>query len=94
LTTIRSVDQNGEPAPFSGAPERAPKKLRPWFHPRAKNSKSPLFVFGHWAALGLRCEKNWISLDSGCVWGRSLSAVRLDDRKVFQVQSHRKDRGR
>jgi bis(5'-nucleosyl)-tetraphosphatase (symmetrical) len=42
-------------------------------------------VFGHWAALGLRMKKRYISLDSGCVWGGQLSAVRLEDRALFQV---------
>ncbi len=44
-------------------------------------------VFGHWAALGLDIGPHHIGLDTGCVWGNSLSAVRLDDRMVFQVKS-------
>ena len=42
-------------------------------------------VFGHWAALGLRFGDDWIALDSGCAWGGPLTAVRLEDRRVFQV---------
>jgi bis(5'-nucleosyl)-tetraphosphatase (symmetrical) len=42
-------------------------------------------AFGHWAALGLRIKKRYIALDSGCVWGGRLSAVRLEDEVLFQV---------
>jgi bis(5'-nucleosyl)-tetraphosphatase (symmetrical) len=46
-------------------------------------------VFGHWAALGLIIRDNVIGLDSGCVWGEELTAVRLAsnpiERTVTQV---------
>jgi bis(5'-nucleosyl)-tetraphosphatase (symmetrical) len=41
-------------------------------------------VFGHWASLGVLLRADVIALDSGCVWGRKLSAMRLDDRRTFQ----------
>ena len=41
-------------------------------------------VFGHWAALGLRLKKRYIAMDSGCVWGGELSALRVEDRALFQ----------
>ena len=41
-------------------------------------------VCGHWATLGLHLEPGVIALDTGCVWGRKLTAVRLEDRKVFE----------
>ncbi len=44
-------------------------------------------VFGHWAALGLALGPGHLGLDSGCVWGHQLSAVRLDDRALFQVDA-------
>jgi len=43
-------------------------------------------AFGHWAALGLLMKKRYLALDSGCVWGGKLSAVRLEDRRLFQVK--------
>lgn len=50
-------------------------------------------VFGHWAALGLMLRENLVALDSGCVWGNRLSAVRLADdpaaRVVTQVACER-----
>ena len=45
-------------------------------------------TFGHWSALGLRLENNIAALDSGCLWGGKLSAMRLEDRKTFQVPCH------
>ena len=43
-------------------------------------------ITGHWAALGLHIEPNVLAIDSGCVWGRQLTAVRLEDRTVYQVE--------
>jgi bis(5'-nucleosyl)-tetraphosphatase (symmetrical) len=46
------------------------------------SSTTPI-VCGHWAALGLRLRPDLLALDSGCVWGGALTAVRLEDRAVF-----------
>jgi bis(5'-nucleosyl)-tetraphosphatase (symmetrical) len=43
-----------------------------------------MVVCGHWAALGLQIAPGLVALDSGCVWGGRLSAVRLEDHAVFQ----------
>ena len=53
--------------------------------PSARRSADAMIITGHWAALGLRLESNHLAIDSGCVWGRQLTAVRLEDRAVFQV---------
>jgi bis(5'-nucleosyl)-tetraphosphatase (symmetrical) len=44
-------------------------------------------VFGHWSQLGLIVLPGLVSLDTGCVWGRQLTAVRLDTKvaRVHQV---------
>jgi bis(5'-nucleosyl)-tetraphosphatase (symmetrical) len=42
-------------------------------------------VFGHWSKLGLSVQPGAIGLDSGCVWGGALSALRLEDRTLYQV---------
>jgi bis(5'-nucleosyl)-tetraphosphatase (symmetrical) len=69
---------------FTGPPEEAPKGCRPWFELRADGATGVTIVCGHWATLGLRMQPGLLALDSGCVWGGSLTAVRLDDEEVFQ----------
>lgn len=46
-----------------------------------------LVVYGHWAKQGLKIRHNTIGLDSGCVYGRQLSALLLPERKIFQVDA-------
>jgi hypothetical protein len=48
-----------------------------------------LVVYGHWAAQGLKIKENSIGLDSGCVYGRTLSAVVLPERKIVQALARR-----
>lgn len=63
----------------------APPGYLPWFEVPGRKSVAEIVICGHWSALGLRLEENLIALDSGCVWGGRLSAVRLDDRRLTQV---------
>lgn len=55
-----------------------PADLLPWFQIPGRRSRELKIVFGHWSALGLWRGEGVIGLDSGCLWGRSLSAARLD----------------
>ena len=52
-----------------------------------RRSRDATVVAGHWATLGLRLEDDFIGLDTGCVYGGSLTAVRLEDREVFAVEN-------
>jgi bis(5'-nucleosyl)-tetraphosphatase (symmetrical) len=84
MTTLRMLDKHGEPLKFSGAPADAPKGAIPWYDAPRRRSRDATILFGHWAAHGFAQRlPEWIALDSGCVWGRLLTAVRLDDGKVF-----------
>jgi len=86
LTRLRVCKPSGEMSSFSGPPEEAPSGYLPWFRiPNRRNSDATI-ITGHWAALGLRLEPNHLAIDSGCVWGRQLTAVRLEDRSLFQVE--------
>lgn len=88
LTRLRTCNERGEMAlAFAGAPDQAPPGQMPWFQVPGRRSADSVAVFGHWAALGLELAEGWLALDSGCVWGRQLTAVRLEDRAVFQVPS-------
>ena len=65
-----------------GPPGSQPPGLLPWFQVPGRRSRDLRIVFGHWSALGLWHDDGVIGLDSGCLWGRSLSAVRLDSKPV------------
>ncbi len=67
--------------------DNAPEHLTPWFDLTHRRTQDCTIVFGHWSTLGLVLRDNIISLDTGCVWGGKLSAVRLEDRLVVQVKS-------
>jgi len=56
----------------------------PWYDAPARASRDTPVLFGHWAALGLVVRDDVVCLDSGCVWGRQLSALRLEDRQLIQ----------
>jgi bis(5'-nucleosyl)-tetraphosphatase (symmetrical) len=85
LTRLRACTPDGETSNFSGPPEETPPGYFPWFRIAARRSTDMTIITGHWAALGLHMEPNLLAIDSGCVWGRQLTAVRLEDRTVFQV---------
>ena len=71
----------------SGPPFRARKSLVPWFEFKDAAWHGARVVFGHWSALGLVILPDYICVDTGCIWGRQLTAVRLDKRvpRVIQV---------
>ncbi len=84
LTLIRMCDSpSSMELSYNGTLDKAPKKLKPWFELRDDGNIT--VYFGHWAALGLYQKKNYYCLDSGCVWGNRLSAIRISDKKLFQV---------
>jgi len=79
LTRMRYCDRRGRlDLHESGPPGSQPKGLVPWFDAPERRSRSSHIVFGHWAALGLMRRTDVTALDTGCVWGNCLTAVRLD----------------
>jgi len=89
LTRMRLIDCHGT-LDFShkGALEDAPDGFLPWFRLRAERPLKQKLLFGHWAALeGHTGDDRIIGLDTGCVWGRSLSALCLEDGRMTQIQS-------
>lgn len=85
FTRLRTCTPAGETSSFSGPPDEAPAGFFPWFRIPDRRNADVTIISGHWAALGLHIEPNLLAIDSGCVWGRQLTAVRLEDRAVFQV---------
>ncbi|MDH4215833.1 MAG: symmetrical bis(5'-nucleosyl)-tetraphosphatase, partial [Gallionella sp.] len=70
---------------FKGEVENIPAGYLPWFDVPERASRNATVIFGHWSALGLVHRKNVIALDTGCLWGGPMSAIRLDDRHLFQA---------
>ena len=68
-----------------GETAEAPAGYLPWFDVLGRKSAGHTVICGHWSALGLRVAPNLLALDSGCVWGGKLSAIRLEDRRLYQV---------
>ncbi|MDE0165725.1 MAG: symmetrical bis(5'-nucleosyl)-tetraphosphatase [Bryobacterales bacterium] len=84
FTRMRMCTRDGRPSyRHNGPPEEAPGEV-PWFALPAADRGSYTIVFGHWAALGLYIRPGIIGIDTGCVWGGTLTAVRLPDLTVFQ----------
>jgi bis(5'-nucleosyl)-tetraphosphatase (symmetrical) len=69
-----------------GSPFRARKTIVPWFDVEDAAWHGTRVVFGHWSALGLVVLPDYICLDTGCIWGRQLTAVRLDKRRPRVIQ--------
>ena len=68
---------------FQSKGAKAPKGYRPWFDLRPKERER--LICGHWSALGLKVTERVAALDSGCVWGGRLTALRLEDRTLHAV---------
>lgn len=68
-----------------GPPDRGPEGCLPWYDVPGRRSANHQLICGHWSALGFRRERNLLALDSGCLWGGCLTAVRLEDQRVFQL---------
>lgn len=87
LTRLRYVDAAGrlnlkEKAPLA----YRPAGLMPWFSAPGRRSQATAIVCGHWSTLGLHLADNIVALDTGCVWGGQLTAVRLDSRPLQPLQ--------
>jgi bis(5'-nucleosyl)-tetraphosphatase (symmetrical) len=91
LTRLRFCTVNGEmefeAKEGAGA---APAGYLPWFDVPGRQTENVTVAFGHWSTLGWLERSNLLSLDTGCVWGGPLSAVRMEPgspgtRELIQV---------
>jgi len=86
FTRMRICTAHGEMEfKFKGEVRDIPQGYLPWFEAPGRASADAVVVCGHWSALGLKVTPNVIALDTGCLWGGPLTAIRLEDRKLFQV---------
>lgn len=86
LTRMRYLDRATGDLEFKCklSPALAPDTLIPWFDMPGRKTARQTVVFGHWSTLGVHVRPKLLALDSGCVWQGYLTAVRLDDRSLFQ----------
>lgn len=86
MTRMRILSNDGRmQLKFKGEPDTIPAEYRPWFEVKTARTPDHIIIAGHWSALGLHMSPQFIGLDSGCVWGQKLTALRLEDRTIFQV---------
>ena len=86
LTRMRVCSPQGEMEfKFKGELPDVPAGYLPWFAVPQRVNQADTVIFGHWSALGLYLQHNVIALDTGCLWGGKLTAIRLHDRQLFQV---------
>lgn len=65
----------------------APVGYAPWFEHIHRKTYHDKIIFGHWASLeGQAYSENAFALDTGCVWGNSMTAMRLEDQKRFAIE--------
>lgn len=92
MTRLRVCGQQGEMEfKFKGELNKIPDGYRPWFELEHRASIDTPIIFGHWSALGLKHTHNVFALDTGCLWGGQLTALRLEDKQIFQVPCNPKD---
>jgi len=87
MTRMRYVTAAGamefRAAGAKAPPGSGPPGCVPWFAAPMRASADHCIVCGHWSALGFHEEPNLLALDTGCLWGGCLTAVRLEDRRVM-----------
>ncbi len=88
LTRLRYVDSDGRlMLRAKGSPKKAQSKaLVPWFEAPGARWFGSRIIFGHWSTLGFFSNAHVTGLDTGCVWGDRLTALRLDDPHAGPVQ--------
>jgi bis(5'-nucleosyl)-tetraphosphatase (symmetrical) len=70
---------------FKATGKEPPGGFSPWH--AVRNDADERIVFGHWSTAGLQLNERIAGLDTGCVWGGPLTALRLEDRWLVQVPS-------
>jgi len=79
FTRLRYCDKNGKlNLKEKGKPGTQAAGLMPWFDVPGRKTIDQQILFGHWSTLGLHYKKNTYCLDTGCLWGGELSALKLD----------------
>jgi bis(5'-nucleosyl)-tetraphosphatase (symmetrical) len=89
FTRLRYCDRSGRlNLKAKGPPGSQPADLLPWFDVPGRASAKERIIFGHWSTLGFQTSQNVWSLDTGCLWGGKLSALKINGKKLklYQVK--------
>ena len=87
MTRMRFLNRDGSlDFSYKGTLADMPPTLTPWFDAPAPHRADYRVICGHWSALGVRLTDDVLSIDSGCLWGGQLTALRLEDQQVFSLQ--------
>ncbi|MBM4207904.1 MAG: symmetrical bis(5'-nucleosyl)-tetraphosphatase [Gammaproteobacteria bacterium] len=80
FTRMRYCDKHGRlDLEYNGPPGSQPKHLLPWFKTPGRKTINSRIVFGHWSSLGYYEDGNCYAIDTGCLWGGQLTALRLTE---------------
>lgn len=87
FTRMRFCDEQGRlDLAYKGTIAEAPATLYPWYEVPNRKEIDEDIIFGHWAALMGQCPNPKIhAIDTGCLWGGKLTALRLQDKKRFAI---------
>ena len=92
ITRLRYCDQYGKPAlNAKGPPGSQAKNLYPWYEVENRATQNDKIIFGHWSTLphaGISNINNAYAIDSGCLWGGSLTAIRIDEAPFEYTRYH------
>ncbi len=88
FTRIRYCQSNGRlDFKHKEKPGSQPDHLIPWFEVAGRQSAKMKIIFGHWSTLGYYDGHNCFGLDTGCLWGGQLTAIKLDKKvKRYQIE--------
>jgi bis(5'-nucleosyl)-tetraphosphatase (symmetrical) len=87
FTRLRYCDSSGRLAlEEKGPPGSQPEHLKPWFECEGRKSRDLRILFGHWSTLGAYDAPGVHALDTGCLWGGQLTAIRLDRPQAERVE--------
>jgi len=98
LTRMRYCHQDGKlDLAAKNAPGEENKRLKPWYTLKGRQTKKHKVLFGHWSTVHLGNEQgfnqyNVYPLDTGCLWGGEMTAMRLEDEKLFSVASRQSNK--
>ena len=91
MTRMRALNQDGSiNFSFKENINKLPSNLTPWYLFPAEERRE-FILSGHWSAIGIKTYTKGITLDSGCVWGRKLSAYSFEDKKIISIDADPRD---